>query len=283
MIPHNNELNKKFSKRGLVVVGVTNEPEKLVEKYVADNKVEYPIFIEKSYKSANALKIAGYPHAVLVDPKGTVVWAGHPAELNDSIVEKALTGAHPPRVSLPAALKPLEPLMAKKDFGKAYEQAKAMLGGNLDETSKTAAQEIADGIAEDAKALAATADQANESKHYYEAQDALDRLVKQYAGVPGADGAAAKLQALQADASAKASIAAGAQLAKAADLEQSKDYDKAYAAYSSICANAPGTVPATDAGARMKDLESKGMLGFDKKCKECNAQGKACVKHRKKK
>jgi hypothetical protein len=266
-----------------VVVGVTNEQEKLVEKYVADNKVEYPIFIEKSYKSATALKIPGYPHSVLVDTKGNIVWAGFPGDLNDSTIEKALTGAHPPRVSLPAALKPLEPLMAKKDFGKAYEQAKAMLGGNLDETSKTAAQEIADGIAEDAKALATAADQANESKHFYEAQDALDRLVKQYAGVPGAEGAAAKLQALQADASAKPSIVAGAQLAKAADLETSKDYDKAYAAYSAICASAPGTVPATDASARMKDLESKGMLGFDKKCKECNAQGKACSKHRKKK
>src|SRR5262252_2746135 len=132
MIPHNNELNKKFSKRGLVVVGVTNEPEKLVEKYVADNNVEYPIFIEKSFSSKAALKIAAYPHAVLVDPKGNVVWAGHPGNIDDATIEQALRGACHQWGPLPPALKAIEPLLAKKDFGKAFEQSKAMLGGNLD-------------------------------------------------------------------------------------------------------------------------------------------------------
>jgi hypothetical protein len=282
MIPHNNELQKKFAERGLVVVGVTNEPEKLVEKYVADNNVEYPIFIEKSFKSASALKVNGYPHAVLVDPQGTVIWAGHPGSIDEATIEKAVATAHV-RPTLTPALKPLEALLAKKDCGKAHETAKAMLGGNLDETSKTAAQALVDCLEAEAKDLAAAADQASGSKHFYEAQDALDRLVKQYAGVPGAEGAADKLKALQADASARPAIAAGAQLAKAAELEASKDYDKAYAAYKSICVNSPGTVPAADAAARMKDIESKGQLGFDKKCPDCNAQDKACGRHKKKK
>jgi hypothetical protein len=283
MIPHNNELQKKFAERGLVVVGVTNEPEKLVDKYIADNKVEYPIFIEKSFRSFGALKFHAYPSAVLIDPQGVVVWSGNPGGIDEATIEKALEGAHAPRAPLPPSLKAIQPLVAHKEFGKAHEAAKAMIGSGADEKAKAAAQKLVDSLEAEAKDLAAAADRAVESKHFYEAQDALDRLVKQYAGVPGAEGAAARLQALQADASAKPSIAAGAQLAKAADLEQGQDYDKAHAAYSAICASAPGSVPATEASARMKDLESRGMLGFDKKCNECNAQNKACAKHKKKK
>src|SRR5436190_16875642 len=104
MIPHNNELQKKFAERGLVVVGVTNEPEKLVEKYVADNKVEYPIFIEKSFHSFSALKFNGYPSAVLIDTKGAVVWTGNPGSIDEATIEKALAGAHAPRAPLPPSL-----------------------------------------------------------------------------------------------------------------------------------------------------------------------------------
>ena len=282
MIPHNNELNTKFGKRGLVVVGVTNEPEKLVSKYVADNKVEYPIFIETSYKSSNALKVSGYPSAFLVDPKGTVVWAGHPSDLTDSEIEKALKGAKPPGIKLPAALKALEPLMTKKDFGKAWEAAKAMLAGSLDADAKTAAEELVAGIESDAKALVESSSKHIEAKEYFEAQSELDQLGKQYAGVPGTESAAGKLQELQANAEIRKAIKAGEQLAKAGELESSSDFDKAYAGYKAVVSGYAGTQPATAAAARMQDLEQKGMLGFDKKCNACNEQKHACPKHKKK-
>src|SRR5262249_13686912 len=146
-----------------------NEPEKLVEKYIGANKVEYPIFIEKSFKSSNALGVKGYPSAYLIDPKGNVVWAGHPAKLTDAEIEKALAGARVPGIKLPGPLKPLEPLLQKKDFGKAYEAVKAMLAGNLDEASKTAAQELVAQLENDAKALAESAQKHVEAKAYFEA------------------------------------------------------------------------------------------------------------------
>ena len=119
MIPHNNELQAKFGKRGLVVVGVTDEPDGLVSKYVTDNKVAYPIVIEKGFKSSRELKVAGFPSAFLVDTKGKVIWAGHPASLKESDIEEALKGARAPGVKLPAALKSLEPLLTKQDYAKA--------------------------------------------------------------------------------------------------------------------------------------------------------------------
>jgi hypothetical protein len=282
MIPHNNELQAKFGKRGLVVVGVTDEPDGLVSKYVTDNKIAYPIVIEKGFKSSRELKVAGFPSSFLVDTKGKVIWAGHPASLKESDIEEALKGARAPGVKLPAALKSLEPLLQKQDYAKAYEAAKNLMAGNLDEEGKKAAQEVLDNIANDAKSAMADAEKNLGEKRFYEAQEDLTKLVKSYANVPGAEGADAKLRELKANSEAIKSIKAGEQLAKANDLAQSQDFDKAYAMLKSITMTAPGTVPATDASARMREFESGNLLGFDKKCDACLEKGKACLKHRKK-
>ena len=282
MIPHNNELQAKFGKRGLVVVGVTDEPDGLVSKYVTDNKVAYPIVIEKGFKSSRELKVAGFPSAFLVDTKGKVIWAGHPASLKESDIEEALKGARAPGVKLPAALKSLEPLLTKQDYAKAYEATKNLMAGSLDDAAKAAAQEVLDNITNDAKSAMADAEKNLGEKRFYEAQEDLTKLVKSFANVPGAEGADAKLRELKANPEAIKSIKAGEQLAKANDLSQSQDFDKAYAMLKSITMTAPGTVPATDASARMREMESGNLLGFDKKCDACLEKGKACLKHRKK-
>jgi hypothetical protein len=282
MIPHNNELQKKFAKRGLVVVGVTNEPGKLVEKYVADNKVEYPIFIEKSFKSSSALGVTGYPSAYLIDPAGTVVWSGHPASLPEAEIEKALKNARPPMVKLPASLKPLEKLLERHEYGKVHESLKGMLAGKLDDESMKAGQDLQTSLEADAKATMAAADQLQQDKDFAAAGAKYESLVKQYAGVPGSEGADVKLKELQANPEAKKSMAAAAQLQKASDVESAGDYDKAYTAYRAITKSSSGTKAADAAAKAMADIEKKGMLGFDSKCPQCKAQQHACSKHKKK-
>jgi len=282
MIPHHNELQTRFAKRGLVIVGVTDEPEKLVEKYVADNKVTYPIVIEQGFKSSRELGIGGFPSAVLVDPKGIVVWSGHPGALGEAEIEKALAGAKPPGVSLPAALKPLEKLLEKHEFGRAREAAKAVLAAKPDDETLQAAQAIVAEIEADAKALADGAAADITAKDYFDANSKLERLRKEFPGVPGAETADAKWRELQADGEIRKAIKAGEQFHKGQELEQAQDYDKAYAMYRAVTRTAPGSRAAEKALQRMNEFEQKGMFGFAADCPGCRDLGYACPKHKKK-
>lgn len=262
---------------------MTNEPEKLVEKFIADNKVTYPILIEQGYKSAKALKLNGYPHAFLVDTKGKVIWEGHPVSLNESVIEEALKGARVPGTKLPDALKSLEPMLTKREFGKAYQATKNLLAGALSDEAKAAAQGVLTSIETDVSNLLASADTAINEKNFFAAQESLRTLTKSYATVPGvAETADIKLRDLSANVEARKSIKASEQLAKAIDLESAQDFDKAYAMLLAITTTAAGTMPAASASSHMRDIEAKGMLGFDKKCAACKEQGKACPKHKKK-
>jgi hypothetical protein len=261
---------------------VTNEDQKLVEKFISDNKIAYPIVIEKSGKSKDALKVTGIPHSFLVDSKGNIVWEGHPASLPNAEIEKALQGAHVPGMKLPAGLKSVEKTLEKGDYGKAYETVKGLMAGKLDDESTKAGQELLNQLEGDAKDLLAAATKHVEAKEYFEANGQLERLQKQYAGVPGAEGADAKLKELQADAEAKKSIKASELLAKAQELDQAKDFDKAYASYHSIAKGYSGTKPAEAAAARMTEIEQKGLLGYEAHCPACQKEGHACDKHKKK-
>lgn len=261
---------------------MTNEPEKLVEKYIADNQVAYTIIIEKSFKSSSALGVTGYPSSFLVDAQGTVIWSGHPAQVPEAEIEKALKGARPPMIKLPAALKPLEALLQKRDYGKSYEAAKNLMGGKLDDEAQKVAQQIVSDIETDSKALADAAGKHIEAREFYDAVAKLEQLQKQYHGVPGADAAESRLKELQADAAIVKAIKGGEQLIKAQELERSQDYDKAYLAYRAIIKTFADTQPAEAAQKAMHDIDDGGMLGYDKGCPTCAEQKHACPKHKKK-
>lgn len=89
-IPHVNEIHKKFESKGLVVIGITEEPNQQIKSFVKENKMEYNIATDKGGKLNKELGISGIPHAVILNKAGEVVWEGHPAGLTDADIEKAL-------------------------------------------------------------------------------------------------------------------------------------------------------------------------------------------------
>ena len=101
-IPHLTELQRKFKDRGVVFVGVSNEPLEAVKPFVAQmgNKMDYTVAIDDNDQtSANymsAFGVDGIPHAFVVDKSGAISWHGHPMTELEQAVERAL-------VSLPAA------------------------------------------------------------------------------------------------------------------------------------------------------------------------------------
>jgi thiol-disulfide isomerase/thioredoxin len=102
-IPHVNELYSKFKDKGLVVIGQNcwERDESLVEPFVKKmgSQMTYRVALDDKSSATKgtmaetwmaAAGRKGIPSAFLVDSKGIIAWIGHPMELKDEDIEKAL-------------------------------------------------------------------------------------------------------------------------------------------------------------------------------------------------
>lgn len=89
-IPHLSELYNKYSKKGLVVIGVTSDKESNVKKFIKQMQIDYFIALDSGGKTNNSYAIRGIPSAYLVDVNGKIAWQGHPMNLENSEIESAL-------------------------------------------------------------------------------------------------------------------------------------------------------------------------------------------------
>lgn len=99
------EFHEKYKGQGLVVLMVSTESQDLVEKYVTDRKIPYPVAVADKAMEAR-YEVDGYPSAFLVDGDGQVAWAGHPMSLKSDKIEavlRKLDASKSVRAPVPAA------------------------------------------------------------------------------------------------------------------------------------------------------------------------------------
>jgi hypothetical protein len=72
-----------------VVIGVTDEPKDIVEKFQKAVPMEYHVGFGGE-KFIQQIGITTIPHALLVDRAGKVVWQGMPNQLTEAEIEKVL-------------------------------------------------------------------------------------------------------------------------------------------------------------------------------------------------
>ena len=87
-IPQLSALQKKFSSK-LAVVAITSESQDTVEA-MTDPKIDFPSAIDKG-KLRSAFLVTTVPTVVLIDPKGVVLYQGHPAALTEKQLESILS------------------------------------------------------------------------------------------------------------------------------------------------------------------------------------------------
>ena len=94
-IPHLNEIHGKYKDRGLVIIGVTKEPDAVIRKFQKDTPMEYAVATDSSGRLGEKMGVQGIPHAFLVDTSGKIVWDGHPMSLREEEIEDILGGESP--------------------------------------------------------------------------------------------------------------------------------------------------------------------------------------------
>lgn len=95
-IPHLTQLQKRFKDKGVVVVGISDEPAAKVKPFVTrmGAKMDYTVACDDARQTfaqyMEAYRHDGIPTAFIVDKSGKVVWDGHPMAGLDKAIEAVL-------------------------------------------------------------------------------------------------------------------------------------------------------------------------------------------------
>lgn len=242
-----NELYAEFKSQGLSVVGVTGETAEKTDPWCEENGVKYPYAYETTSQLFKGLKCKGYPSAVLINPQGNVVWAGHPASINSSIISKHIKGADKTPVAVravargwPPSAKGVKKWLGKQLLGKAMDAANKLAATNEDcKVVVESLLELIDGKVAEVKAMRDEGD-------FLGVLKACKSAKKSLAGLPQGGEMEAIAKEVSADADAKPVIKAQKAVAKIkasfAKIKKKKDVDSRVKKLRKIAAKNGGNI-----------------------------------------
>lgn len=99
-IPHLTQLQKRFADRGVVFIGISDEPVEKVKPFVQEMgaKMDYTVAVDREQQTSQdyltPFEVQGIPHAFVVGRDGRILWEGHPMMSLDKTLEEILTGRY---------------------------------------------------------------------------------------------------------------------------------------------------------------------------------------------
>jgi len=260
-----------------VIVGVSDEGDSLLEKYVKDNEIPFPIARHTSAGSEYGIK--GFPSAFIIHPNGKVVWKGHPGDKNavEKEIEKALKHVRL-LPALPAGLVAAAKPMGDGDWAKALKVLQdAVAGGKLSQADQQVAEETLKGLEADAASCLAEADRLEKDKDFLAAQEQFQEASK-YAGLDASTKATEALARYSSDAAIQKELEAGKKVVAAQALEQKKLFKNAWKGYDAVVKAYPDTATAGRAQKLAERIKEEGLYTYNASCKKCQKLGKGCPK-----
>jgi len=232
---------------------VTNEGTKDTEAWIESKGVKYAYAYDKGGKFQRQLGVNGIPHAFLVDPTGTVVWEGHPGNLNATTINKALEGALlKPMWEWPASAKDVKSALAKRKYADALAATAKVTEPEMGPAIKTAIQSL---VTSRVKAMNA----ALEAKNFLVAAESAAELKDDLVGLPELAEAKKVEEAVKADKSAADIIKAQKTIRdlRSQRLGKKKEREKAMSDAEKIVKDLPGTVAEAEAKTFIEELRKK--------------------------
>lgn len=205
-----NAKHEKYSDKGLVVLGVSNEPAGKLDGFVQQFKTQYPIISAPA--GGNAYGVRAYPTYVLVSARGRVIKTG---QISAADIEAALEEVvlFPPVPEDIRALKKLRKAAADgdpADVGKALTDAEQ--DADLDDKAKQVVAVVRSAYDKLCKATLSKVEAMN-GPDYGGDLEVLEEIAKQFKGLPIEEAAEAKIKVLKRDPKIKKELRAAKQLA----------------------------------------------------------------------
>lgn len=255
---------------------MTDEPADLVEKWLTSAKPTYPVAILKNADAIESfLNVKGFPSAGVVDPQGTVRFAGWSGDS-----EKALGNALAEAKKAPLWPKSLAKVtkLIQENQAAAYAEVKKLLeGGKLAPEDAKVAESFRAHL--EGQAASALADGRKSLEDGFVAR--AHARAKPYAsGFPASADCAKLIQELEALPDFKKEMAGGAEFAAVGELLDEDEYTEAFEKYKSIGKKYAGTKIGENALKDAKRLISDGLPGFQPTCEECRNKRRACDRHK---
>ena len=145
-VPHSVEWHKKYAPQGLMLIGFHSSKKETPEEVIAyckANKIPYPVY-EKG--NISGVPVQGYPHFVLFDHTGKMIYSGHPMQADAKLAEAMKTA--PDWLIGEGPYKKLKALAEKakqrKDLGQILKALKEKHLNSDDPDEKSEAEQLAD-------------------------------------------------------------------------------------------------------------------------------------------
>ena len=290
-VPHMKSLNEELGPKGLVIVGVSADRTlDDLKKGITQHEMNWAHVFDEGGRIGNQFGIRGYPTVFLVGPDSTVLWTGHPAELDGALAEAF--EKHPPVLIDPKMLKSAQETLAtvtkKLEAGDATAALKLMAkvpeDASKDADFARAAKETRAKLDEAAAGLLKGAEEKAAAGEYAEAADRLRELSVSLAGLPVASEAKQKLAELMAKPGARKAIElaakeaqAGPALAEAQKLRAAKKHDTAYPRFKQLAKAYAGTPSGAEAAKVVKAYEADKAFMAKVAAREAGGKAKAAL------
>lgn len=242
-IPILNNLHKTLRKHGVVVIAHTPEEREPVDTVVKGKQIEYIVTLGGD--AHEKYSVTSFPRVFLIDPKGTIVWKGHPANEIESRIKKQMEKTPPAgadsnavRNRLAAAAK----AFGEKKYGRAFTLVQEVKDLASDEGGiKERLDELVKQINEAAEKWLEEAKTAAGNKEFEKACKIIAEISVRFHGQKLGEQADSEVAKLQGDRESKGKIKVALDNAKgeqrneqAADLELSKQYLDALKIYRDV-------------------------------------------------
>jgi len=236
-LPHMKRLHEQFADRGLVVLGCNfGEQGTVAEPFVRQQSIEYPIGLDAARKASTTYGVRGIPHSFLIDAKGVIVWAGHPARLKDEQIEAALVGARPFAGKLQDQLAPVQMLLDQRRKGRALLLLEKLLqNGKLEKEAQLQATSAVARLQREADALLARGS-AQPATAPVAAAMAWQQVADQFEGHDTRQRAVTLLDGLGKTPEGSCALDLAKQLLRAGDAARRNEFDEAQKGYEAVVA-----------------------------------------------
>ncbi len=231
------QLSDEFAFDPVEFVAISSEPKDEVEKTVKNESVVTPILLAGKDAGVKDYGLYKFPGVIVVDGAGKIRFSGFPGDpgaMRDAIREAMVISNVVP--DLPAASKPISKLFERYALGDATKAIeKDLAKPKLAEADKAKLEGAKARAGMLATRLSGAAKRFEKAEDWPRLVIALSRLDKDCVGMPEAEGAKARLDALKSKSDSDKAFAAefnvATECAKAERFERDKDWKKAYSTY----------------------------------------------------